>query len=108
MKFKKEHPEYFEPSGLLTWCGEQGSGKTISLVNYVRQLVDYYPKVVIVSNIKLIGFPDHIKIIYYQNISQLFKLFDEVHNGYAGVIYIVDEIQVLFHALLKEPLMFKL
>lgn len=102
MKFKKDHPEYFDPCGLLTWCGEQGCGKTISLVNYVRQLVDYYPKVVIVSNIKLIGFPEHIKIIYYQNISQLFKLFDEVHNGYAGVIYIVDEIQVLFHALLKR------
>lgn len=24
-KFRKEHPEYFEPSGLLVFCGGQGS-----------------------------------------------------------------------------------
>lgn len=61
-----------------------------------------YPKVVIVSNIELKDFPKDIKILYYSNINQLFKLFDEVRNGYAGVIYIVDEIQILFNNLLKR------
>lgn len=79
-----------------------GSGKTLSLVNYVKQLVKQYPKVVIVSNIELKDFPDSTKIIYYRNINELFRLFEEVKNGYAGVIYIIDEIQILFNNLLKR------
>lgn len=79
-------------------------GKTLSLVNYVSQIIKDYPKVVIVSNIVLKDIPKDIKIIYYSNINQLFKLFDEVRNGYAGVIYIVDEIQILFNNLLKRAI----
>lgn len=100
--FNKEHPEYFTASGLLTFCGSQGSGKTLSLVNYVKQISKDFPKVVIVSNIELKGFPKELKIIYYSNINQLFRLFDEVKNGYAGVVYIVDEIQILFNSLLRR------
>lgn len=79
-----------------------GCGKTLSLVQYVLELVKRFPKVVIVSNIELKNFPKEIKIIYYRNINELFKLFDEVRNGYAGVIYIIDEIQILFNNLLKR------
>lgn len=28
-KFKREHPEYFDPCGLTTFCGEQGSRQNI-------------------------------------------------------------------------------
>ena len=38
--FKKEHPFYFDPEGLLIFCGPQGSGKTLSLVNYVTQVLN--------------------------------------------------------------------
>ena len=34
--FKKEHPDYFWPDGLLTFCGSQGKGKTLSAVQYCR------------------------------------------------------------------------
>ena len=27
--FKLDHPDYFDPSGLLVFCGSQGSGKTL-------------------------------------------------------------------------------
>ena len=100
--FKKQHPEYFDPSGLLTFTGFQGSGKTLSLANYVYQLVKAYPKVVIVSNVRFFGFPEKTKIIYYESINDLIKLFSDVHNGYAGVIYVVDEIQTLFNNLLRR------
>lgn len=80
----------------------QGFGKTISLVNYVFQLVKEYPKLVIVSNIEIKGLPENTKIIYYKTIDELFRLFDEVKNGYCGVVYVVDEIQVLFNNLLRR------
>lgn len=66
------------------------------------QLVKEYPKVVIVSNIEIKGLPDSTKIIYYKTIDELFRLFDEVKNGYCGVVYVVDEIQVLFNNLLRR------
>lgn len=72
------------------------------MVNYVQQIIKKYPKAVIVSNIELKGFPKDIKIIYYKNINELFRLFDKVRNGFCGVIYIVDEIQILFNNLLKR------
>ena len=102
LDFIKQHPDYFEQSGLLTFCGCQGSGKTISLVNYVQQLCDWYPKVVVVSNVVFFNLPKHIKVIYYKNLNELVNLFDQVHNGYCGVIYVVDEIQTLFNNLLKR------
>lgn len=29
-EFRAEHPEYFDPDGILVFCGPQGSGKTLS------------------------------------------------------------------------------
>ena len=33
-EFRREHPTYFDPEGLLVFCGPQGSGKTLSAVQY--------------------------------------------------------------------------
>lgn len=82
--------------------GDQGFGKTISVVQYVFNLVKHYPNVVIVSNIILYNLPKDTKIIYYKTIDELFRLFEQVSNGYGGVIYIVDEIQTLFNNLLRR------
>ena len=43
--FRKSHPEYFDPEGLMIFCGEQGSGKTLSAVQYVKKLCFSYPDV---------------------------------------------------------------
>ena len=51
--FKKNHPEYFDPDGILVFCGAQGSGKTISAVNYLLHCVRKYPELVVCSNVAL-------------------------------------------------------
>lgn len=101
-QFRKEHPDYFEPDGLLVACGAQGSGKTLTVVNYIMQLSFWYPKMVLVTNIDILGLPKTIKVIKYTNLNQLITFFEIVNNGEYGVVYLVDEIQVLFNALLKR------
>ena len=43
-EFYKTHPGYFRPDGLIIFEGPQGSGKTLSAVNYVYNLLNDYPK----------------------------------------------------------------
>lgn len=78
--FRKNHPEFFAPDGILLFSGGQGSGKTLSAVRYVRRLADLYPDALIVSNIKL-NFPDR-DIISYTGFDDLSKM----DNGYRGII----------------------
>lgn len=101
-EFRKNHPDYFDPDGLLVACGIQGSGKTLTVVNYVKQLCAYYPKLVLVTNVEIKGLPESIKVIKFSNLNQLITFFEIVNNGEYGVVYLVDEIQVLFNALLKR------
>ena len=32
--FRQQHPDYFDPDGLAIFVGGQGTGKTLSAVNY--------------------------------------------------------------------------
>lgn len=57
MNFRKENPDYFDPDGLLIFVGGQGTGKTISAVNYIYKLIELYPKAKIVTNVKLTDYP---------------------------------------------------
>lgn len=93
--FLKEHPEYFDPDGITVFCGPQGSGKTLSMVNYAFQIAKYFPKCLIVTNVELIGFPNPERIIPWQGIDDLVKY----NNGYAGVLYLIDEMHILFNSL---------
>lgn len=94
-KFKKEHPSYFEPDGLLVFCGPQGSGKTLSAVNYVRDLTWIYPKVKLVTNVDIKGLNPVVEIIEYNGIESL----TSIDNGYDGVIFLIDEIHLEFNSL---------
>ena len=49
-EFRKQHPEYFDPDGIIVFCGMQGAGKTISAVQYVQKLCELYPQVKVCSN----------------------------------------------------------
>ena len=102
IEFRKAHPNYFPVDGLITFCGPQGSGKTLSAWNYIKQLLLRFPKCVLVSNVKINNPPKGLKIILFKNLDQLIELFETVNNGEYGVIYFIDEIQVLFNALLKR------
>lgn len=55
--FNQENPDYFIPDGLLCFTGSQGTGKTLSAVNYVCRLMEKYPKCKLVTNIQILDFP---------------------------------------------------
>lgn len=94
--FNKEHPNYFHPCGLICFVGPQGSGKTLSAVNYVRNLIKYYPKVKVVSNLDLTFLEDDDELYaYFIDADDFFKH----KNGEEGVIFLIDEIQLYFNSL---------
>lgn len=94
-KFTREHPDYFDPEGLLVFCGSQGSGKTLSAVQYVKKLCIEYPRAILVTNTKINGLPAHTAVVDYEGIESLTKY----ENGEFGVIYFIDEIHLEFNSL---------
>lgn len=95
IQFEQEHPEYFHPDGFICFTGGQGSGKTLSAVQYIHKLVQRYPDVVLVANCSL-NFPDWKgEIFKYQGYEQV----NALDNGYKGVILFLDEIQAEFNSL---------
>ena len=94
-QFKKEHPTYFDPDGLIIFCGSQGAGKTLSAVNYVRELTWIYPKVKLVTNVDIKGLNPVVRVYEYTGIESL----TSIDNGYEGVIFLIDEIHLEFNSL---------
>lgn len=95
-QFRLEHPEYFDPDGIMVFCGPQGSGKTLSAVQYVIKLAHEYPNMILVSNVKID--PDQLNGIQQYQYTGLTD-FSKYSNGYAGVVYLIDEIQIEFNSL---------
>lgn len=93
--FRKSHPEYFDPEGLMIFCGEQGSGKTLSAVQYVKKLCFSYPDAILCTNVDIHGLPESTKVVEYDGLDCLKSL----ENGYSGVIYLIDEIHLEFNSL---------
>lgn len=124
VQFTREHPDYFDPDGLLIFVGSQGSGKTLSAVNYVYRLLEAYPECKLVSNLALRDFPivtfeDWKKsngitvkskrdkdeaFARYVAENKVFEFrdnddFSRYYNGEYGVIFLVDEIQLYLNSL---------
>jgi len=137
--FMKDHPTYFRPDGLIIFEGPQGSGKSLSAVNYVYNLMKLYPNCKLVTNLKLEDYPfktfqeykkEHMQEFYSlealyeeeKEESTFFEYFLEYLytnylmdvrvypfleakdlsrycNGFEGIIYFVDEIQLYFNSL---------
>lgn len=55
--FRQRHPDYFDPDGLAIFVGGQGTGKTLSAVNYVYKLMEAYPQSKLVTNVALADYP---------------------------------------------------
>lgn len=55
--FIKAHPDFFNPDGLLVFCGSQGSGKTLSSVQYCSKVLDRYEKSIFCTNVEVKDFP---------------------------------------------------
>lgn len=94
-EFRRQHPDYFDPEGLLIFCGPQGSGKTLSAVQYCRKILEQYPGCIFVSNVHIDGLSEDIQQVEYDGLDSLFN----VSNGYAGVLYLIDEIHLEFNSL---------
>lgn len=91
--------ELFRASGLTVYCGWQGSGKTLSAVKHVHNLMVTYPKSILVTNLKINATDLPNKIITFQNHDELHNLLVNVNNDKYGVIYLIDEIHTYFNAL---------
>ncbi len=96
LEFFKEHPNYFKPDGLVVFTGAQGTGKTLSAVNYVENLLERYPKSILVTNLSLRDYPfDNERVFPFINGDDLSRY----NNEELGVIYLIDEIQLYFNSL---------
>lgn len=91
--FARNNPDYFYPAGIWVFCGPQGSGKTLSAVKCLKEMIEYYPKVKICSNLEIKGLDR--EIIPFTDYNQL----KELSNGVEGIIFLLDEIHVLWNSL---------
>lgn len=80
LKYGREFNEY----GLTMFCGRQGGGKTIAMVEYLERIRKKYPKCLIVTNF---GY------VYEDYPMNDWKDFYTIRNGTDGVIFAIDEIQ---------------
>ena len=96
MKFTKEHPDYFNPDGLVVFTGPQGSGKTLSAVNYCENIMKMYPKCLLITNLYLKNYPfDNKRVFEFKNADDLSRY----SNDEYGVLFLIDEIQLYFNSL---------
>lgn len=85
--FLSRNPDAMKIHGIYMFCGEQGSGKTIAAIQFLREQLKKYPKIRIKSNIS-ISF-QHGKITHWKQILNS-------NNGSIGEIDFIDEIQNWF------------
>ena len=84
------NPNEFREYGLHMFCGEQGSGKTISVVETLLRMKEIYPRVKIRTNMNYA----------YQDAPILdWKDLIKNENGEYGQIEVLDEIQTWFNSM---------
>lgn len=82
--------------GVYCFCGKQGSGKTLSAVRLVTNILQDFPETILVTNVTLnteLLNLDKSKIRWFGRYYQMFE-------DYKGpVIYLIDEAHILFNSL---------
>lgn len=123
LAFKREHPDYFEPCGTAIFCGSQGSGKTLSGVNYCYRVLADFPHAILCTNTKMRDFPfnahldgerlidnatgelitsDKILDGTFKNVCCEYSGLDclkFINNGEYGVIFFIDEFHLELNSL---------
>lgn len=74
----------FSEFGVTMFCGRQGAGKTVAMVEYLERMRERYPEVKIITNF---GYIHETKPM------QSWEDFFNERNGEKGVIFAIDEIQ---------------
>lgn len=93
LRFTQDNPDYFWPAGIWVFTGPQGSGKTLSMVQCLKEILEDYPKAKVCSNLDIKGLDR--EIIPFTDYSQIKTL----TNGTDGIIFVLDEIHVLWNSL---------
>ena len=92
-KHKNLIPGEMLVTGINIFCGPQGSGKTLSLVHYLKEVLKDYPKAIIVTNMEL-KFEIKQEVIEYRGFEDF-----KINNDIYGVIYVLDEIHLILNSL---------
>lgn len=92
-KIKNSMRDELKVTGVNIFTGPQGSGKTLSLVHYLKKILKDYPKAIVVTNIDF-NFPVKNKVIKYSGFDDF-----KIENGIFGVIYVLDEIHLILNSL---------
>ena len=92
-KLKNTNPDEMKSVGINIFCGPQGSGKTLSLVHYLKKVLKDYPKAIVVTNMEL-NFEIKQQVIKYSGFEDF-----KIENGIYGVIYVLDEIHLILNSL---------
>lgn len=88
IRFRIKFGRQFEEFGLTMYCGRQGAGKTMALVEYLERMRRKYPKAIIITNF---GYKhEHYSMESWHDLVN-------VKNGTDGVIFGIDEIQNEFN-----------
>lgn len=74
----------FNLFGVTIFCGRQGSGKTIGIVEQLERIRQQYPKAIICTNIHYIR--QDLPLTDWRQLLEL-------RNGTDGVVFVIDEIQ---------------
>ncbi|MCD7723056.1 MAG: ATP-binding protein [Clostridiales bacterium] len=114
--------------GSVVFCGPQGSGKTLSAVQYVERVFDFSPRAILVTNVELKSYPvnaylDGENVVRYiaNNLAidndfllahfndvdfvkpvlqyQGLDMLTTLKNGKNGVIYFIDEFHLELNSL---------
>ena len=84
---ENREPGYFPYQGCIIFTGRQGSGKTVSLVQYMRSMQREYPKSKVITNL---AYRDEDDVLNDWRPLLTYK------NGIYGVICAIDEMQNWF------------
>lgn len=90
----RENPERMPCDGIICFCGEQGSGKTLSAVNYAYNLCKAFPRAKVCTNLALTWDLDN-EVVAYEGPDQMLSL----DNGDYGFIFLLDEMHIEFNSL---------
>ena len=92
-KLRNQNPDELNVTGINIFTGPQGSGKSLSMVHYAKQIILDNPKALVVYNTDLnFDFPNEKK--EYEGFDDF-----QIENGIYGVIYILDEIHLILNSL---------
>lgn len=91
IKHEKDQ-KYYPYSGIETYLGMQGGGKTITAVKRIKEILKEYPKVQLISNVIINDIETEKPIHYYKNCEQLVDELRNIDiNNNEGYLIFMDE-----------------